>query len=110
MTRLSALPQTIARLWASLWAWICGRPIEDELFRVTRIDDEPEHLAPRTLYVIEDAGQIWAAVMSCPGGCGQVLHMNLIHDTKPVWELTEHPDGIASLQHVPVIVVHSQHA
>jgi hypothetical protein len=97
MTRLNALLQTIAWLWAKLWAWIRGAPVEDAFFRVKCIDDEPQHPAPRTLYVIEDAGREWAAVMACPGGCGQILHMNLIPDTKPVWQLTQHPDGTTSL-------------
>jgi hypothetical protein len=97
MKRLDAIFQTITWLWERLWSWIRGKPIEERLFRVARIDEEPDHPAPRTLYMIEDAGQIWAALMSCPGGCGQVLHMNLIPDTKPVWQLTEHSDGTASL-------------
>jgi hypothetical protein len=97
MSRLNAALRTIAWLWARLWAWIHGKPIDDGLFRIAHIDDEPEHPVLRTLYVIEDAGQVWAAVMACPGGCGQVLHMNLIPDTKPLWELTEHFDGTASL-------------
>ena len=69
----------------------------EQLYRVKRVDDEPRAPLPSVLYVIEDAGQSWAAAMACPGGCGQVLHMNLIPDTKPVWRLVEHPDRTATL-------------
>ncbi len=97
MSRLKAVLRAIGWRWRAFWAWIRGKPIEGECFRVERVDDEPDRLAPRTVYVIEDAGRAWAAAMACPGGCGQVLHLNLIPDTTPVWQLTEHPDGTVSL-------------
>jgi hypothetical protein len=63
-----------------------------------RVGDEPESGGPGELYVVEDSGVQWAAVVSCPGGCGQMLHMNLLPDVRPVWTLTEHSDGSASLK------------
>ncbi|TKW76928.1 MAG: hypothetical protein DI543_18380, partial [Bradyrhizobium icense] len=32
-----------------------------------------------------------------PCGCGSVLHMNLLPDERPCWEVTQHGDGTASL-------------
>jgi len=97
MTQLMTVLRAIARLWSAFLAWVRGRPLEDEPFRIERVDDEPDRFAPRALYVIEDTGRAWAAAMACPGGCGQVLHMNLLPDTAPVWQLTEHADGTVSL-------------
>jgi hypothetical protein len=97
MTRVRAILWAIVERWAALWAWLRGKSLENRLFRIERVDEEPMRLAPRTLYLVEDVGHAWAAVMACPGGCGQVLHMNLIPDTNPVWLLTEHEDGTASL-------------
>jgi hypothetical protein len=77
--------------------WVRDRWTGGALFRVSYVDDEPKRPSPRTVYVIRDAGKDWAAVMTCPGGCGQALHMNLILDSKPVWKLTEHPGGTLSL-------------
>jgi len=79
------------------WLWLRDRWTRGALFRIEHVEDEPVRLSPRTVYIIRDAGQDWAAIMSCPGGCGQVLHMNLIPDSKPVWRLTEHPGLTASL-------------
>jgi hypothetical protein len=97
VNRAYAFLDAIGRIGARLWGWLRGAPAHDGLYRIERIDDEPENPAPCTLYVIEDAGRAWAAAMACPGGCGQILHMNLIPDTKPVWRLTEHSDRTASL-------------
>ena len=50
------------------------------------------------LYVIGEDGYDWAAAMRCPGGCGELLEMNLYPDAEPVWKVTENEDGSASLQ------------
>lgn len=79
------------------WAFVFYPQAHNRIFRVLSVDDEPERLSPGVLYVLEDAGQTWTAIMKCPGGCGQALHMNLIQDSKPVWTLTKNPDGSVSL-------------
>lgn len=97
MNPITALISVVVLRWTRLWSWLRRSWLGDRPFRTADADEEPDHLDPRTVYVIKDAGQSWAAVMSCPGGCGQVLHMNLLPDTKPVWKLTEHSDGTVSL-------------
>jgi hypothetical protein len=67
------------------------------VYTIQRVDEEPDQFSSGIVYVIEDAGQAWAAAMACPGGCGQVLHMNLLLDTKPVWRLTLDASGSATL-------------
>lgn len=69
----------------------------DRLYRVERVDEEPNHLRPGVLYVIEDTGEDWAACMTCPGGCGQALYMNLLPDTKPVWQMKMERDNVPTL-------------
>jgi hypothetical protein len=66
-------------------------------YRVIRVPEEPTKGYPGELYVVEDAGVQWTAVMACPDRCGNLLHMNLLPDTKPLWVLTEEPNGTASL-------------
>jgi hypothetical protein len=90
-----------------VWAWLCsvfwyaprrwlGR-LFGGVYRVERVDDEPEKASRRTLYIVEDDGRDWAAVLTCPGGCGQMLHMNLLPDSKPVWTLTVDRGGVPTL-------------
>ena len=54
-------------------------------------------LRERTLYVVQEDGFVEQAAMLCPCGCGRVLHMNLIPDERPCWNLTRHADGTATL-------------
>lgn len=67
-------------------------------YRIVLVEGEPDVLRPKRLYVIEDAGVSWTAVMVCPGGCGQTLHMNLLPDSKPVWRLTQDERGLVTLR------------
>jgi Family of unknown function (DUF6527) len=80
-----------------LRSWLRDCLRREVLYRLERVDDEPTKPKPNILYVVEDGGRLWSALMACPDGCGQVLHMNLIPDTKPVWRLTEHADRTATL-------------
>jgi hypothetical protein len=84
------------------WLWLSRKlglsaELVEVRYKVRRVDDEPQSVEEGFVYVVEDAGLAWAAVMSCPGGCGQLLHMNLIPDSEPVWHLTEHADQTATL-------------
>ncbi len=60
-------------------------------------EDAPEHLKPKILYIVREAGEPWHAAMLCPCGCEQTLYMNLIPDERPVWSLTVHKDGLGTL-------------
>jgi hypothetical protein len=57
----------------------------------------PPKLKRRALYIVEEDGFQEQAAMICPCGCGAVLHMNLLPDERPCWEVTRHSDGTASL-------------
>lgn len=57
----------------------------------------PAQLTAHTLYVVDDDGFLEQAAMLCPCGCGRILHMNLLSDERPCWQLTQHADGTATL-------------
>jgi hypothetical protein len=57
----------------------------------------PETLTAEVIYVVEEDGFLEQAAMLCPCGCQRILHMNLLPDDRPCWELTQHPDGTATL-------------
>jgi hypothetical protein len=62
------------------------------------VEDLPKTLASRRLYIQESGGVAWAAAMRCPGGCGYILHMNLMEDEDPFWKLEKHFDKTVSLR------------
>lgn len=57
----------------------------------------PKKLQGRKLYVVQEDGLPEQVAMICPCGCKRVLHMNLLADERPYWQLTQHKDGTATL-------------
>lgn len=57
----------------------------------------PESLTAGVIYIVEEDGFLEQAAMLCPCGCERILHMNLLPDDRPCWELTQHQDGTATL-------------
>lgn len=57
----------------------------------------PKNLEHRVLYVVREDGLSEQAAMICPCGCGAVLHMNLLPDERPCWQVAHHADGTATL-------------
>lgn len=66
-------------------------------FRIIEVEDDfPEVMESRTLYVLSEDGDTWAAAMVCPCGCHRVLHLNLFADQRPCWHLKREGGGSLS--------------
>lgn len=59
--------------------------------------DLPQLLQKRTIYLVCEDGFLWHVSMICPCGCNEILHMNLIPDERPCWQITKHRDQTVSL-------------
>lgn len=87
--------------WAKGWlgrlsGWLHAR--FNRPYRIMVVEESlPAQLRKKTLYVVQEDGFLEQAAMLCPCGCGQTLHMNLIPDERPCWQLTQHSDGTATL-------------
>jgi len=62
------------------------------------VDDVPDKLDNRIIYIIENEGYYWQAAMVCPCGCNKILHMNLINDYHPSWKFEINKRKIITLQ------------
>lgn len=63
-------------------------------FRIIEVEDDfPEMMESRTLYVLSEDGDTWAAAMVCPCGCRAILHLNLFADQRPCWHLSREGGG-----------------
>lgn len=86
----------LGELWSvlrsQLSGWLRRRPIKG-----VRVEELPDNLDSKTLYVVGEAEYLWFAAIACPCGCGETLHMSLMPDERPRWKLIEHPDGTVSL-------------
>lgn len=76
-----------------LWTGLRGRKGRIPCLRV---EDLPENLDSNIFYIVFDSGRPWHASMSCPCGCGEAIHLNLLPDERPRWQIQEHLDGTAS--------------
>lgn len=59
--------------------------------------DLPSVLRDHVVYIVLDDDEPWHASFVCPCGCGQLLHMNLLDDEHPCWQVLDHFDGTVSL-------------
>lgn len=80
------------------WSWFSGifrrqpRPWPTVL-----IDDVPEESRPRIVYLIGEGEHLWSAAFHCPCGCGELVQLNLLPDSRPRWFVVRHPDGTVSV-------------
>lgn len=81
-------------LWRRLWRRLRGAP---EPLQTVNVEELPDDLAAKSIYLVGEGAYIWFAAMMCPCGCGATLHMSLLPDGHPRWDLSRHDDGTVSL-------------
>ena len=55
-------------------------------YRYQFVEDIPDAIQPRIIYIIQNNGYAWQLVILCPCGCRKNLHMNLTEEYKPSWK------------------------
>lgn len=81
---------------ATLWAYLT-RGVAETRFRSLYVEELPESLQERTLYIVSEKGTDTYAALACPKGCEINLNMNLLPDDCPRWRLDHYEDGVPSL-------------
>lgn len=74
--------------------WLLRKPLPLQTVWVT---DLPDRLRSRCVYIAGEGGYLWYAAMRCPCNCGATLHMSLMPEGRPKWQLTQHGDGTITL-------------
>jgi Family of unknown function (DUF6527) len=59
--------------------------------------DLPAQIRRRIVYIVQEDGYLEHISMLCPCRCNQVLHMNLMPDERPCWQITKNPNQTISL-------------
>lgn len=86
----------IGALWTWLRRFFPGR--QSKPYSSIVVEDVlPGRLDRRALYIVADGGFAEQAAMICPCGCSEILHMNLLPDERPCWQVLRHANGTASL-------------
>ena len=66
-------------------------------FATEQLDDLPDVLEPRRIYLVGDELQPWAAALLCPCDCGATIQLSLIEDDSPRWRAKRHFSGSVTL-------------
>ena len=51
------------------------------------VADSPENPQRGILYIVEEEGVPWCAVLECPCHCGDVIHLSLVEHDRPRWSI-----------------------
>lgn len=50
------------------------------------VDELPENVNEKTIYIIGDSSQPWLLAFNCPCGCHNLIQLNLLKDADPCWK------------------------
>jgi hypothetical protein len=86
----------VSRLWHRGVASLRRR--RSPRIRYERVEDLPDHLEAKTLYVAGEEPYTWAAALLCPCGCGEVIQLNLLKQARPCWRVRLDRRGLVTLR------------
>lgn len=77
--------------------WLLNLFKSEKLYVAKFTDEIPDKPDNITIYLIENQGYCWQAVMICPCGCKKQLNMNLMKDYHPHWQYKINSKNIITL-------------
>lgn len=84
----------LKRLWHDLWNWFSPAP---QALRTLKVEDLPDVLDVRAIYLVGEGNYLWFAALVCPCGCAETIFLNLLSGQRPCWRIECHSDGTVSL-------------
>ena len=83
----------LVRLWWSLLEQSGLRPG----YATEAVDDVPDVLEPRRIYLVGDQSMPWSSALCCPCGCGATIQLSLVAGDTPSWRVRRHFSGSVTL-------------
>lgn len=56
-----------------------------ERYAIAEVSDMTEIFSERIIYIIGEPGNAWLITFSCPCGCKNIVHLNLLEEAEPKW-------------------------
>lgn len=84
--------ERLRRIWTWLLRLFFGGYPE---IAIRFVDDTPEELRSRVLYVIGDKLSPWKAALMCPCGCNETIELNLSPPGRPLWHVIVSKSGVS---------------
>jgi len=73
------------RKWLAQLLWnVRQKPAQ---FKGLRVLSVPQRFESNVVYVVGDDDCDWAAVLLCPCGCRDAIHLSLVTDSTPSWRV-----------------------
>jgi len=80
----------INNLFNRFLSWLLER---ENLYKSEYVSDIPKNPEPYKVYILGGAKNPFLAVIQCPCGCKELLHMNLLISRDPCWKLFVEDDS-----------------
>lgn len=81
--------------WEAVQAAYYGWKYRNRL-RAAKVEEIPDNLDRRFLYVMGDSNP-WSAALLCPCGCGETIQLSLLKTDSPSWTLRLELGGVPTL-------------
>lgn len=85
----------LTTIWRRFWIWWVS--FWERPYRSVMVEELPDRLAEKTLYIAGEGPHLWYVAMICPCGCGEVLQMSLLKDARPRWSVMVDSESVPSL-------------
>jgi hypothetical protein len=81
--------------WYVFQQWVKRQPLP---LRAIRVEDVPDKINQNLVYVVGNKNNPWLVVMSCPCGCKAKIHMSLIPEDYPTWQIEQYRNCTITLK------------
>lgn len=73
------------------WSWLCALvSLKRPPLRTSVVEDLPGRLNPKSVYLVGENEHFWCVALLCPCGCREVIQLNLVTNTRPLWTFELH--------------------
>ena len=80
-----------------LWRTAVGFFSNSKPYQTVSVEELPDKLGKRDIYLIGEDGDYWFAALKCPCGCNETIQLSLLPDDRPHWRYQRHNDNTLSL-------------
>lgn len=82
-----------------VWYFLQRLIWKEEIPRFVKcVSELPDDLKDDFVYIVGENNFLWFVALKCPCRCGDIIHLNLLPETKPCWKVDTHLDGTVSIK------------
>ena len=80
------------------WRWFIGLLRPRDVYATETVNEFPDTLEPKCVYLVGEGSVPWFAALLCPCGCGALIRLSLLKDDRPRWRARRHFAGTVTLE------------